>query len=81
MSGATSLYSTMQQVSLTFGVSVGAASLEVSMALANHAAPQLMDFSIAFLVVGACSLLSAPLVLLMPRDAAAETSGHVRRVA
>jgi MFS family permease len=81
MSGATSLYSTMQQVSLTFGVSVGAASLEVSMALSNHAGPQLMDFSIAFLVVGACSLLSAPLVLLMPRDAAAETSGHVRRAA
>jgi fucose permease len=81
MSGATSLYSTMQQVSLTFGVSVGAASLEVSMALSNHSAPQLMDFSMAFLVVGACSLLSAPLVLLMPRDAAAETSCHVRRAA
>jgi EmrB/QacA subfamily drug resistance transporter len=80
MSAATSMYSTMQQVSLTFGVSIGAASLELSMALSGHAeSPQLMDFSIAFLVVACTSLLSAPLVLLMPRDAAAETSGHVRR--
>jgi MFS family permease len=81
MSAATSMYSTMQQVSLTFGVSIGAASLEFSMALSGHSAPQLMDFSIAFLVVACTSLISAPLVLLMPRDAAAETSGHVRRTA
>jgi EmrB/QacA subfamily drug resistance transporter len=79
MSAATSLYSTLQQVSLTFGVSVGAAALEASMALAKHTTPHISDFSNGFLVVAAASLLSAPLALMMPRNAGTETSGHGRR--
>ncbi len=79
MSAATSLYSTIQQVSLSLGIAAGAAALQVSMALSDHAAPQVGDFSTAFLVVSATSLLAAPLALMMPRDAASEMSGHRAR--
>jgi EmrB/QacA subfamily drug resistance transporter len=77
MSAATAFYSTMQQVSLTLGVSLGAASLAASMAIGGHTAPTLPDFSAAFLVVSVCSLLAAPLCLLMPRGQGSDVSGHV----
>ena len=76
MSAATAFYATMQQVSMTIGVSVGAASLAAAMALGGHAQPQLPDFTVAFLVVSAMALLSVPASLMMPRGAATETSGH-----
>jgi EmrB/QacA subfamily drug resistance transporter len=76
MSAATSLYSTIQQVSVTLGVSMGAAVLTASMEFSGHSVPQLSDFSIAFIAVGICAVLSTPAVLLMPRNAAEEMSGH-----
>jgi EmrB/QacA subfamily drug resistance transporter len=76
MSAATSLYATLQQVSLTVGISAGAASLEVGMALTGRVTPSNADFSAAFLVIGAVSLLAAPMALLMPRFAGAELSGQ-----
>ncbi len=76
MSAATSLYSTIQQVSLTTGVSVGAGVLELSMAVGGHANPLLPDFSAGFVVIGLISALAAPCTLLMPRNAAEEMSGH-----
>ncbi len=79
MSAATSFYATIQQVSMTLGVSAGAASLTVSMAMLDHATPMLLDFSIAFGVVAFFSLLSTPVSLLMPRHAAMEVSGYARR--
>lgn len=79
MSQATGFYATVQQVSMTLGVSVGAASLTVTMALSASAAPRITDFAVAFLVVASCSLLSLPVSLLMPRDAAQELSGHGSR--
>ena len=79
MGFATGFYATVQQVSMTLGVSVGAASLTVTMALTGTHEPQLRDFAIAFLVVAALSLSSLPVSLLLPRDAAQELSGHVRR--
>ncbi len=78
MSAATSFYSAMQQISLTLGVSAAAASLTVTMALSGHAEPLLSDFSSAFVVVALISLCAAPLALTMPRNAAAEMSGHRR---
>ena len=63
MSAATSLYSTLQQVSLTLGVTIAAAALTVTMALGGHAAPQLSDFSLGFLVVALISLTACPLSL------------------
>lgn len=77
MSAATSLYSTIQQVSLTLGVVAGAVSLDLAMAADANGTPSLHDFSIAFLVVAMFSGLSAPISLLMPRDAATELSGHI----
>ncbi|MBU6498061.1 MAG: MFS transporter [Rhodospirillales bacterium] len=76
MSAATSLYSTIQQVSLTVGISGGAAALEIAMASSGHLQPMVGDFSVAFLVVAMVSLTGAPLALMMPRNAATEMSGH-----
>lgn len=79
MGFATGFYATVQQVSATLGVTVGAASLTVTMALSGMHEPQLQDFATAFLVVAAFSLCSLPVSLLLPRDAAQDMSGHVRR--
>jgi len=76
MSAATSLYATIQQLSLTLGVVAGAAALQASMAFTGHPSPSIGDFSAAFLVVAAISLLASPVSLLMPHSAAAELSGH-----
>lgn len=76
MSAATSLYSTLQQVSLTIGITAGAAALEVAMALYGDASPATRDFSAAFVVVALVSGLAAPAALLMPRDAGAELTGR-----
>jgi EmrB/QacA subfamily drug resistance transporter len=81
MSAATSLYATLQQISLTLGVTVGAAVLEVAMSTTGHTHPGLVDFSVAFLAVGFVSLLGAPVSLLMPSAAGAELSGHQRGLA
>ena len=76
MSQATTLYSTIQQVSLTLGVGVGAGALEAAMALSGREAPAIGDFSVAFLAVAALSALAPPLCLLLPTHAGAEVSGH-----
>jgi EmrB/QacA subfamily drug resistance transporter len=78
MSAATSLYSTIQQVSLALGISIGAASLTAAMAFDGAVSPGVPEFGLAFLVVALISLAAAPLALLMPRDAAADMSGHHR---
>jgi hypothetical protein len=79
MSAATSLYSTIQQVSVTLGVTIGAAVLEMSMSAAGRAAPGLPDFTAAFIVVGMMALVAAPATFLMPHNAAEEMSGHETR--
>jgi EmrB/QacA subfamily drug resistance transporter len=79
MSAATSLYSTVQQVSLALGISIGAASLTAAMALNGASSPGVTEFGLAFLVVALLSLVAAPLALLMSRDAASDMSGHNRR--
>ncbi|MBV9782320.1 MAG: DHA2 family efflux MFS transporter permease subunit [Acidisphaera sp.] len=78
MSAATGLYSTVQQLSLTLGISLGAGALEISMAVAGHGRPALADFSVAFLAVAGISFLAAPLSLLLPARAGAEMSGQRR---
>lgn len=79
MSAATSLYSTIQQLSLTFGVTIGTAALALSSGFSGHAELQASDFSVGFLVVAVLMLLAAPASLLMPEDAGAEMSGHRHR--
>ncbi len=76
MSQATSLYSTLQQLSLTMGVTLGAAALATFDALSGHARPSLPAFSAAFLVVAAAMLPAAWLALRLPPSAGEEMSGH-----
>jgi EmrB/QacA subfamily drug resistance transporter len=80
MSAATAAYSTFQQLFLTTGIAIGAASLEFTSRLGGHATPTFGDFSLAFLVVALFSITAAPASLLMPREAGAELSGHVTRL-
>ncbi len=75
MSAATSLYSTLQQLSLTLGISVGAAVLEVTESLSGHTAPNAGDFSAALLVVAALALIAGPISLVLPANSGAELSG------
>jgi EmrB/QacA subfamily drug resistance transporter len=76
MSAATSLYATLQQLSLTIGVTAGAAALEVAMVLSSHDRPAVPDFSLAFVVIALVALAGAPFSLLMSRHAGAELSGQ-----
>lgn len=76
MSAATGLYSTAQQLSMTLGVSIGAAVLQASMALAGRARPVPADFTVALLTVAFCALLAAPVPLVLAPDAGEELSGH-----
>lgn len=76
MSAATSLYATIQQLSLTMGITVGAAALEVSTVLSHRVTPVPADFSVAFLVVAVLSCAAAPISLILRKEAGAELSGH-----
>jgi len=76
MSAATSFYTTFQQLSLTLGIAVSAASLAASMALHGHGEPGLSDFSTAFMVVASVSIFAPLLSLSLEPTAGAELSGH-----
>ena len=73
---ATSMASVAQQVSVSFGVAVGAMVVETSEALRGHATPQTEDFAAAFVAVGLMSMTSALLMLRLPADAGDEISGR-----
>ncbi|MGO9423734.1 DHA2 family efflux MFS transporter permease subunit [Roseiarcus sp.] len=75
---ANSFYTTFQQLMLSFGICTGALALTVSKTLAGRLHPSVGDFSTAFLIVTAISLLAAPVCLGYPRDAGAEMSGRRR---
>jgi MFS family permease len=79
MSAATSLYSTIQQLSMTFGVTIGTAALAISSGYRGHAQLEVSDFSFGFAVIALLMMLAAPASLLMPEDAGAEMSGHRHR--
>ena len=79
MSAATSLYSTIQQLSMTLGITAGALTLQTASHLAGHARLLPADFTVAFMVVSAVMLLAVPAALLMPADAGADMSGAKRR--
>ncbi len=64
---------------LSFGICTGALALTVSKTIAGHSHASVGDFSAAFLIVTAISLLAAPVCLAYPRNAGAAMSGHRRR--
>ncbi len=76
MSAATSLYSTTQYLCQVVGIAGGALVLEIAMRLRGHAAPELGDFSLAFLAIAALVLLAAPASAAMPRTAGDEIAGR-----
>ena len=75
---ANSFYTTFQQLMLSFGICTGALALTVSKTIAGNLHASVGDFSAAFLIVTAISLLAAPVCLGYPRDAGAEMSGRPR---
>ena len=75
MSAATTLYSALQQVSLTIGIPVSALVLQVARTPHGNAMPTTADFALAFLVVAGISALAGPAALLLPRGAGREMSG------
>ena len=79
MSAATSFYTTQQQMMLSLGIAISAAALAGSMAARGHAAPELSDFSIAFLVVGGLAMLAPVVSLRLDPQAGEELSGHHAR--
>jgi EmrB/QacA subfamily drug resistance transporter len=79
LSSATSFYTTFQQLMLSVGVCTGAAALEAAMLLKGHDAPQLSDFSAAFLTVTAISLTATFVNWRFAPEAGVEFSGHIPR--
>jgi LPXTG-motif cell wall-anchored protein len=75
MSAATTLYSAMQQVSLTIGIPISAAALQWARVSHGHALPETGDFTLAFLVVAGISALAGPASLFLAQGAGREMSG------
>jgi len=76
MSDATSFYGTIQQVSLTLGVSVSAVVLSAAILANGHSKPELIDFSAAFLAVAAISVIPFFMCWRLPADAGSELTGR-----
>lgn len=75
-SSAATLSSMLQQISMLFGVAVAAAILNLSQIVRAQPALDLVDFRIAFVVIGAIGLVAALRFLVLPPGAGAEVSGH-----
>lgn len=75
-SSAATLSSMLQQVAMLFGVAVAAAILNLSRIARAQPSPDLVDFRIAFFVIGAIGLMAALRFLVLPAGAGAEVSGH-----
>jgi hypothetical protein len=73
---ATAMASVGQQVSVSFGVAIGAMVVEASEVLRGHTAPETADFAAAFVVVGLMSMASSLLMFRLPADAGDEISGR-----
>jgi MFS family permease len=76
MSAATSFYATFQQLMLSFGVCAGAGVLHLGMLEGHRAQPSFEDFTLAFLVVTAVSILATVWNLRFSERAGHELSGR-----
>lgn len=76
MSNASTLASMVQQLSLSFGVTIAAMLLHLSLHLRGAHRLATHDFVAAFVVTGVLSLISALLFLRLSSDAGWELSGH-----
>ena len=78
-SSGSSFYSTFQQFSLTLGIAVAAGVLSILVAIGGRTLPDLSDFTLTFVFMGAFSLASAPIAARLERNAGAEVSGQKLR--
>ncbi|MGH7288636.1 MAG: MFS transporter, partial [Myxococcota bacterium] len=76
MSRATTLSSVSQQLSLSFGVGLGALLLHATLVFHERDELGATDFSPAYFAIAAISLLSLRFFTPLPRDAGAEISGR-----
>lgn len=72
---ATSIASVAQQVSISFGVALGALVLELSQHVGGRTAPGPQDFSVALFVVAAASALCLIKMTRLPADAGQALTG------
>jgi hypothetical protein len=80
MSRATSFAAVAQQLSLSVGVSIGAAGLEFARSLHGGDSLAVGDFAPAFLLVAAVSVTSVVMFWRLEPDAGAVVSGRKARV-
>lgn len=78
MSRATTLSSVAQQLSLTFGVGVGALLLHITLIWKGQQELGASDFAPAYFTIAAISLLSLAFFLPLRRDAGAAMSGRAK---
>lgn len=78
-SSAATLSSMLQQVAMLFGVAVAAALLNLSQIARSGPALDLVDFRLAFLVIGAIGLAVSLRFLALPPAGGTEVSGHFPR--
>ena len=74
-SQATAIVAVGQQLSVAFGVAVAGGLLELT-TRARGSELQLIDFQIAFFVVGGLSMLASVIYFRLPADAGNNVSGH-----
>ena len=79
MSSATSFYTTFQQLMLSAGICVAAATLAASIHIQHHTGPELSDFSIAWIVLGLITLIASPICALLPENVGDEMAGRKPR--
>jgi MFS family permease len=78
MSQATSFSSVAQQLSLSLGITVGAAVLQLTLNFRGERDFTIPDFGPAFIIVGIISALSVFSFLRLPPDAGEEVAGRKR---
>lgn len=78
-SSAATLSSMLQQEAMLFGVAVAAALLNLSQIARSGPALDLVDFRLAFLVIGAIGLAVSLRFLALPPAGGTEVSGHFPR--
>ena len=78
MSQATSFTSVFQQIALSFGITMGALMLQLSLVMRHSDTLNASDFPPAFLLVGVVSLMSFVSFARLPKDAGEEVAGRKR---
>ena len=78
MSRATTLASVAQQLSLSFGVGIGALALHFTLAMSGREQLQASDFSPAYFFIAGLSLLSLLFFIPLTPTAGDEVSGRIR---